>query len=179
MKYAIRKLSADFIFEELEQVRKQFVDALTYTMESAEIFFDEKVKDPLDIHISYDFQQKHGDDVIYGFNLREEIFSSFALDKEKYHSSKQLLQIAHQLRELADEIIIRYDPEPEKTMAEIEAQNEKKATDFAKNVNRSYRQVLQDALAEDEALKQENISNRLSPAKSFLQTEYHLKKGKE
>jgi len=40
MKYVIKKLTADFIFDELEQVRKQFVDALTYTMESAHVYFD-------------------------------------------------------------------------------------------------------------------------------------------
>ena len=55
MKYIIRKFSADYIVDELEQVRKQFVDALTYTMESANVLFDEKANDPLDIYIEYDF----------------------------------------------------------------------------------------------------------------------------
>ena len=87
MKYIIRKFSADFIFDELEQVRKQFVDALTYTMESANVIFDKKASDPLDIYIEYDFQQKHSEDVVYGFNLREELIRNFALDVDKCHSS--------------------------------------------------------------------------------------------
>jgi hypothetical protein len=147
MKYVIRKLSSGFIFDELEQVRKQFVDALTYTMESANVFFDKKANDPLDIYIGYDFQHKNDDDVVYGFNLREEIARNFALDVEKYHSSEQLLSISKSLRDLADDIESRYDPEPSKTLAETV---DKKDTEYAKNVNRSYREVLKDAIAMDE-----------------------------
>lgn len=150
MKYIIKKFSEDYIVDELEQVRKQFVDALTYTMETANILFDTKAKDPLDIYIEYDFQQKHGEDVVYGFNLREEIARSFSLDVEEYHSSEQLLKIGKSLRQVADEIENRYDSEPSKTRAEIQ---EKKEADFAQNVNRSYKQVLKDAIAQDEALK--------------------------
>jgi len=156
MKYIIRKLTADFIFDELEQVRKQFVEALTYTMESAHVYFDKKASDPLDIYIGYDFQQKHGEDVVYGFNLREEIASEFGLDADKYHSSEQLLNIGRSLKKLADEIELRYDPEPTKTLAEIQQQKDEKEREYAKNINRSYRDVLKDALAEDEALQKES-----------------------
>jgi len=156
MKYIIRKLTADFIFDELEQVRKQFVEALTYTMESAHVYFDKKASDPLDIYIGYDFQQKHGEDVVYGFNLREEIASEFGLDVDKYHSSEQLLNIGRSLKKLADEIELRYDPEPTKTLAEIQQQKDEKEREYAKNINRSYRDVLKDALAEDEALQKES-----------------------
>ena len=164
MKYIIRKLSADFIFDELEQVRKQFVDALTYTMESANIFFDKKAKDPLDIYIGYDFQQQHGEDVIYGFNLREEIARNFALDADNYHSSEQLLNIGKSLRELADEIDSRYDPEPTKTLTETK---DKKDTEYAKNINRSYRDILKDAIAMDEALQKEYSLGGLKNSKEF------------
>lgn len=162
MKYVIRKLSAGFIFDELEQVRKQFVEALTYTMESAHVYFDDKASDPLDIYIEYDFQQKSDERVVYGFNLREELSRNFSLDVEKYHSSKQLLDISRCLRKLADDMESRYDSEPNKTNAKIQ---DKKNTEFANNVNRSYREVLKDALAEDEALRkkhsksQDDISN--------------------
>jgi len=173
MKYVINKLSDDFIYDELEQARKQFVDALTYTLENAKINFDKVADDPLDIHINYDFQQKHGEEVIYGFNLREEIARSFSLDVDKHHSSKQLLGMSKSLRELADEIDSHYDPDPSKTLADAEAQQEKKETDYAKNVNRSYRQVLKDALAEDEALQKEGS---LSKFKTSLIQNSKLKK---
>ena len=165
MKYVIRKLSEEFIFDELELVRKQFVDALTYTMESANISFDKKANDPLDIYIEYDFQQKHGKDVIYGFNLREEIVRSFALDGDKYHSSKQLLNIGKSLREVADEIDRRYDSEPAKTLAEAK---DKKDAEYAKNVNRSYRDVLKDAIAKDEALQKERSLDEFNNSKKPL-----------
>ena len=165
MKYIIRKFSADFIFDELEQVRKQFVDALTYTMESANVIFDKKASDPLDIYIEYDFQQKHGEDVIYGFNLREELIRNFALDVDKYHSSEQLLNISKSLRELAEEIDSRYDPEPTKTLAETQ---EKKDSDYAKKVNRSYREVLKDAIAMDEALQKEQSLDEFKKSKKTL-----------
>ena len=165
MKYIIRKFSADFIFDELEQVRKQFVDALTYTMESANVIFDKKASDPLDIYIEYDFQQKHGEDVVYGFNLREELIRNFALDVDKYHSSEQLLSISKSLRELAEEIDSRYDPEPTKTLAETQ---EKKDSDYAKKVNRSYREVLKDAIAMDEALQKEQSLNEFKNSKKPL-----------
>lgn len=100
MKYIIRKLDADFIFDELERVRQQFVEALTYTMETANIVFDKKADNPLDIYIEYDFQQKDRDDVVYGFNLAEEIARNFALDVNKYHASEQLLTISKSLRQL-------------------------------------------------------------------------------
>jgi len=156
MKYIIRKFSADYIVDELEQVRKQFVDALTYTMESANVLFDEKANDPLDIYIEYDFQQKHGEDVVYGFNLREEIARNFELDVDKYHSSEQLLSISKSLRILADDIENQYDPEPTKTLAETK---DKKDTEYAKKVNRSYREILKDAIAMDEALQKEHSLN--------------------
>ncbi len=165
MKYIIRKFSADFIFDELEQVRKQFVDALTYTMESANVIFDKKASDPLDIYIEYDFQQKHGEDVVYGFNLREEVIRNFALDVDKYHSSEQLLSISKSLRELAEEIDSRYDPEPTKTLAETQ---EKKDSDYAKKVNRSYREVLKDAIAMDEALQKEQSLDEFKKSKKTL-----------
>ena len=165
MKYIIKKFSADFIFDELEQVRKQFVDALTYTMESANVLFDKKAGDPLDIYIEYDFQQKHGEDVIYGFNLREELIRNFALDVDKYHSSEQLLNISKSLRELAEEIDSRYDPEPTKTLAETQ---EKKDSDYAKKVNRSYREVLKDAIAMDEALQKEHLLDEFKNSKKPL-----------
>lgn len=168
MKYIIKKLSADFISNELEQVRLQFVDALTYTMESASIIFDKKVKDPLDIYIEYDFQQKGGEEVVYGFNLGEEIAKSFALDVNKYHSSEQLLRISQSLKKLADEIDSRYKLEPPPTLSEtLDKQN----TDFAKKVNRSYREMLKEAIAKDEALKKERA---LKNSKEFLDAEYKL-----
>ena len=147
MKYIIRKLSEDIFIDELEQFRTQFVDGLTYTMESANILFDKKANDPLDIYIEYDFQQKHGEDIVYGFNLREEITRNFALDVDKFHSSEQLLNIGKSLRVLADEIDSRYDSEPKKTLAKTQ---DKKDTEYAKNVNRSYREILKDAIAMDE-----------------------------
>ena len=146
MKYIIKQLSDDFIFEEMEQVRKQFVEALNYTMESATVFFDKNARDPLDFYIAYDFQQKHGDQVVYGFNLRDEILRNFNLDTSKYHSSKRLLEISQHLKKLADEIERRYDTEPTKTLA---AAKEKRDTEFAKSINRSYREVLREAIAKD------------------------------
>jgi len=171
MKYIIKKLSADFISNEIEQVRLQFVDALTYTMESASIIFDKKVKDPLDIYIEYDFQQKGGEEVVYGFNLGEEIAKSFALDVNKYHSSEQLLRISQSLKALADEIDSRYKLEPPPTLAETQ---DKQDTDYAKKVNRSYREVLKEAIAKDEALKKERA---LKNSKEFLDAEYKLNAG--
>ncbi len=176
MKYVIKKLGEDFISAELEQVRKQFVDALTYTMESASVFFDKKAKDPLDIYIKYDFQQKDGEEVIHGFNLREEIIRNFGLDVERYHLSEQLIIIAKSLRGLADEIDFRYDPDPDKTRAEIE---DAKYTEFAKNINRSYREVLKDAIAMDEALKKEKELEALKKSKEILEVEYHLKEDED
>ncbi len=172
MKYIVKRLSDNFISDEMEQVRKKFVDALTYTMESANVFFDEKSKDPLDVFIKYDFQQKDGEDVIHGFNLREEIFRNYGLDVEKYHLSEQLLIIAKNLRLLADEIDFRYDPDPDRTRAEIE---DKKATDFAKNINRSYRDVLKDAIAQDEAMQKEIALEAVKKSKEALDGEYILK----
>ncbi len=164
MKYIIRKFSTDYIVDELEQVRKQFVDALTYTMESANVLFDEKANDPLDIYIEYDFQQKHGEDVVYGFNLREEIARNFKLDVDEYHSSEQLLSISKSLRILADDIENKYDPEPTKTLAETK---DKKDTEYAKKVNRSYREILKDAIAMDEALQKERSSNEPKNPEEF------------
>lgn len=155
MKYIIRKLSEDFIFDEIERVRMQFVDGLTYTLESAKISFDKNASDPLDIYIGYDFQQKEGKDVVYGFNLAEEIAKSFKLDTTNYHSSQQLLSIAKSLRDLADEIDKKYDAEPAKTLADIEEKQSKKATEFAENINKSYREVLKEAKEKDEALQKE------------------------
>jgi len=155
MKYIVKKLSEDFIFEEIERVRMQFVDGLNYTMESANILFDEKASDPLDIYIEYDFQQQDQDNVIYGFNLGEEIAKSFGLDSTNHHSSEQLLTIAKSLRDLADEIEKRYDSEPNKTLADIEEKKDKKATEFAENMNRSYRDILNDAKEKDSELQKQ------------------------
>ena len=171
MKYIIRKLNADFIFDELEQVRKHFVGALTYTMESSKVIFDKKAYDPLDIYIEYDFQQKDGEKVIYGFNLKEEIGKNFGLDVDKHHSSKQLLNISKSLKELADEIDNRYQPMSTKTLAETK---DKKDTEYAKNVNRSYRQVLKDAIAKDEAIQNEHSSEESKNTKDFLSPDYNL-----
>ncbi len=147
MKYIIKQINDDFIFDELETVRTQFIEALNYTMENATIYFDKNAKDPLDFYIAYDFQQKNGDYVVYGFNLRDEIIRHFKLDVNKYHSSKLLLSISHQLRNLADELKDRYDPEPTKTIAEAK---DKKDTEYARSINRSYRDVLKEAMAKDE-----------------------------
>lgn len=155
MKYIVKKLSEDFIFEEIERVRMQFVDSLAYTLESSNVLFDKKASDPLDIYIEYDFQQKQGESVVYGFNLAEEIVKHFGLEGEKFHSSEQLLTIGKSLRDLADEIEKRYDPEPSKTLADIKEKEERKNTEFAENINRSYRQVLKDAQAQDESLRKQ------------------------
>ena len=171
MKYIIRKLNADFIFNELEQVRQQFVEALTYTMESANIVFDKKASNPLDIYIEYDFQQKDYEDVVYGFNLREEIARNFALDVNKYHASEQLLNISQNLRQLADELDSRYKKEPIKTVAEIKDEQEK---EYATKVNRSYREVLKDAIAMDEARQKQQSLTELKRSTGFLDAEYKI-----
>ena len=171
MKYIIRKLDSDFIFNELELVRQQFVEALTYTMESANIVFDKKAGHPLDVYIEYDFQQKDRDDVVYGFNLGEEIARNFGLDENKYHASEQLLTISKNLRQLADELDSRYKTEPVKSAAEIE---EKQNTEYAKNVNRSYREVLKDALAKDEAQQKKRAIEEKKRSTGFLDAEYQL-----
>lgn len=147
MKYIIKQIHDDFIFDELETVRKQFIEALNYTMESATVYFDKNANNPLDFYIAYDFQQKNGDYVVYGFNLRDEIIRHFKLDSNKYHSSKLLLEISQQLGQLSDELKDRYDPEPTKTLAEA---RDKKDAEYAKNVNRSYRDILKEAMAKDE-----------------------------
>lgn len=148
MKYIVKQLSDQFIFEEMEQVRKQFVEALNYTMESATIFFDKSATNPLDFYIAYDFQQKHGEHVVYGFNLRDELIRIFNLDERKYHSSKSALAVSRQLIKLAEELEARYDPEPTKTIAETQDRND---TEYAKQINRSYREVLRDAIEKDKA----------------------------
>ena len=179
MKYIINKLSTDFIADELEQVRKEFVDGLTYTLESANITFNKEAKDPLDIYIEYDFQQKHGEEVIYGFNLREEIARNFELDTNKHHSSEQLLMMAKNLRLLADEIENRYDAEPTKTLADIEEKKDKKNTEYAKNINRSYKEILKDAIAQDQALQKERALNEIRISKQSIAGEYKLKSSQD
>lgn len=168
MKYIVKKLNDDFIFDELEQVRKNFVSALTYTMESAEIFFEKDSKDPLDIFIKYNFEQKKDKDVIHGFNLGEEIAKSFKLDTDKYHSSERLLMISEKLKLLANELDKRYKVAEEPSV--LETKN-KKATEYAKKVNRSYKQVLQDAKDEDEKLRQERLKNE---NKEFISANYKI-----
>jgi hypothetical protein len=148
MKYIVKQIADDFIFEEMEQARKQFVEALNYTMESATIFFDKSSSNPLDFYIAYDFQQKHGDPVVYGFNLRDEMIRIFNLGDNKTHSSTLALAISQQLKNLAEEIVERYDPEPTKTIAETQ---DKKDTQYANNINRSYRDVLREAKEKDQA----------------------------
>lgn len=171
MKYIIKKLKADFIFDELEQIRKQFVNALTYTIESAKVNFDKQAYDPLDIYIEYDFQQKNAESVIYGFNLKEEIARNFGLDTNKYHSSKQLLNISKSLKELALEIDNRYQAISSRTLAETQ---DKKDNDYAKKVNRSYSQVLKDAIAQDEKLKREHAADQSKKTHDFLNAENNL-----
>ncbi|AMK74895.1 MULTISPECIES: hypothetical protein [Methylomonas] len=148
MKYIVKQIADDFIFEEMELARKQFVEALNYTMESATIFFDRTSTNPLDFYIAYDFQQKHGDPVVYGFNLRDEMIRIFNLDDNKTHASKTALAISQQLKKLAEEIEERYDPEPTKTIAETQ---DKKDTQYASGINRSYRDVLREAIEQDRA----------------------------
>jgi hypothetical protein len=169
MKYIVKKLNDDFIFDELEQVRKNFVSALTYTIESAKIFFNQDSADPLDIFIQYDFEQKAGKSVIHGFNLSEEIARNFKLDVNEYHASERLLMISEKLKVLAKEIDRRYKLVAEPSVLEI---REKQATEYAKKVNRSYKQVLKDAEEEDKKLKQEQIKNN---AKEFIDAEYQIK----
>lgn len=148
MKYIVRQLSEDIFAEELEQARQQFIEALNYALESATLFFDSQSGNPLDFYIAYDFQQKHGEPVVYGFNLRDELIRIFKLDENHSHSSKLALAISQQLIALAEELQTRYDSEPTKI---IEETQEKKDTDYAKSVNRSYREVLREAMEKDQA----------------------------
>ena len=171
MKYIIRKLDADFIFDELERVRQQFVEALTYTMETANIVFDKKADNPLDIYIEYDFQQKDRDDVVYGFNLAEEIARNFALDVNKYHASEQLLTISKSLRQLADELDGRYKTEPVKSTVEIQ---DNQNTEYATKVNRPYREMLKEAIAKDEAIQKERALEARKRSSGFLDAEYQI-----
>ncbi|MCK5870363.1 hypothetical protein BMR07_05065 [Methylococcaceae bacterium CS1] len=169
MKYIIKKLSTDFLFDELEQVRMQFVDSLTYTMESSKVSFDKEAVDPLDIYIEYDFQQKDEKSVVHGFNLGEEIARNFELDVNQYHSSKQLLKISKNLKDLADELENKYRPESATTLAETK---DKKDTDYAEKINRSFREVLKDAVAKDKAAQKEHVLN--GHKKEFIDAEYKL-----
>lgn len=148
MKYVIRPISEDFLHEELEATRQQFIQALNFNMQSATVVFDKKSKDPLDFYIAYDFQQKNGAPVIYGFNLRDELIKSFKLDLNHYHSSPFLLEISQHLKTLAEEMEARYVLNAPATLME---QREAQATEYARNINRSYKEVLRDALAKDEA----------------------------
>ena len=168
VKYIVKKLSDDFLFDELEQVRKNFVNALTYTMESADVFFKKDSADPLDIYIKYDFQQKQSSDVIHGFNFRDEIARNFKLDVNEQHSSEQLLVISEHLRQLANEIDKRYVVESTPNALETK---DKKATDYAKSVNRSYKQVLKDAEEEDERMRQAQLKQQ---SKEFIDAEFQL-----
>lgn len=169
MKYIVKKLSKDFIFDELEQVRKNFVASLTYTLEGAEIFFNKDSSDPLDVFIKYDFEQKAGEKVIHGFNLSEELARNFKLDVNKHHSSEHLLMISEKLKALANEIDKRYKIEAKPSTLETK---DKKETDYAKKVNRSYKQVLKDALEEDAKLRQKQAQ---SNAKEFIDAKYQIK----
>lgn len=155
MKYIIKQIGEDFIFDELESARKQFIESLNYSMESAKIVFDKNAKDPLDFYIAYDFHQKSGEPVVYGFNLRDELLKAFKLDANKYHDSKLLLAIGQSLRVLADELLERYDAEPPKTIAE---EKDKQAAEYAKSVNRSYREILKEAKAKDSAERQQRAA---------------------
>lgn len=161
MKYIVKQIADDFIFDEMEQARKQFVEALNYTMESATIFFDKNPTNPLDFFIAYDFQQKHGDPVVYGFNLRDEMIRIFNLDDNKTHSSALALAISQQLKKLAEELEERYDPEPTKTIAETQ---EKKDTQYASSINRSYRDVLREAIEKDRAEQLRKTESEASAA---------------
>ncbi|MGD0961739.1 MAG: hypothetical protein ABSB19_18165 [Methylomonas sp.] len=151
MKYIIKQIGDDFISDELDSLRKQFIEALNYTMESGTVYFDSNARDPLDFYIAYDFQQKNGEYAVYGFNIRDEIIRHFKLDVNKHHSSTQLLTISQQLSKLADELKERYSTESTKSFAELEAEaQDKKNTEYAKSINRSYREVLKEAMAKDE-----------------------------
>lgn len=150
MKYILRQINDDFLFEELEETRKQFIEALNYNMRSASIVFDKGSEDPLDFYIVYDFGQSNGDPVIYGFNLRDELLKNFKLDVNQYHSSQFLLEISQRLQTLSEEMLARYVLNAPKTIAEIQ---DKQESEYAKNINRSYSDVLKDAIAKDEAEK--------------------------
>lgn len=170
MKYIIKKFNADFILDEIEQFRSQFVSSLTYSIESAKVIFDDKAYDPLDIYIEYDFQHKDGDKVIYGFNLKEEVAKNFGLDADKQHTSKQLLNISKHLKELADEIDNRYQPLSSKALAEAK---DKQDSEYAKGINRSYRQVLKEAIAKDQAIRNDpQLEDKAN--KEFLNAEHNL-----
>lgn len=154
MKYIIKQIGEDFIFEELDNARRQFIDSLNLALQSATLAFDKNGSDPLDFYLAYDFQQNNGEFVVHGFNLRDEIIKSFKLDANRLHHSDQLLSIGQQLRELADEIEQRYDADPAKTLAEEQQQKERLQAEFAQNVNRSYRDILNEAKAKDEHERQ-------------------------
>lgn len=175
MKYIVKQLSDDFIFEEMELARKQFVEALNYALESATIFFDKSATNPLDFYIAYDFQQKHGEPVVYGFNLRDELVRMFNLDENKYHSSKLALAMGQQLKRLADELEERYDPEPQKSIAETQ---DKQDAEYAKSINRSYREVLKEALEKDKAEQQERARNKPDAASDGYQRQTVLLKNR-
>ena len=150
MKYILRQINEDFLFEELEETRKQFIEALNFNMQTASIVFDKGSEDPLDFYIVYDFGQASGEPVIYGFNLRDELIKNFKLDVNQYHSSQFLLEISQRLQVLSEEMEARYVLNAPKSIAEIKDQQE---TEYAKNINRSYADVLKDAIAKDEAEK--------------------------
>ncbi len=86
--------------------------------------------------------------MVYGFNLRDELIRIFDLADNKTHSSALALAISQQLKKLAEELEERYDPEPTKTIAETQ---EKKDTQYASSINRSYRDVLREAIEKDRA----------------------------
>jgi hypothetical protein len=155
MKYIIKQIGEDFIFDELDAARRQFIESLNQAMEKAAIVFDKSPENPLDFYIAYDFQQKNGDYVVYGFNLREELVRYFKLDANPFHNSPLLLAIGQELKVLAEEIEQRYDADPEQAMAALQAEARQRQSqhdaEFAENVNRSYRDVLRQAKAKDEA----------------------------
>lgn len=153
MKYIIKQINDDFLADELEQIRTQFIEGLNYSMESAAIVFDKSAKNPLDFYMAFDFQQKNGELVVYGFNLRDEIIKNFQLDINQQHSSKLLLEISQHLKNLAVEMEVRYTEETPRTIAELKQQQE---TEYAEKINRSYRDVLKDAIAKDQHAKHPN-----------------------
>ena len=150
MKYIVRQISEDFLHDELEATRHQFIQALNFNMQSATVVFDKQAQDPLDFYIAYDFQQKNGNPVVYGFNLRDELLKNFKLDINQYHSSPFLLEISQHLQTLAEEMVARYVLNAPSGIAEIKEEQE---TEYARNINRSYKDVLKDAIAKDEAEK--------------------------
>ncbi len=68
-----------------------------------------------------------------------------------------------------DELENKYRPESATTLAETK---DKKDTDYAEKINRSFREVLKDAVAKDKAAQKEHVLN--GHKKEFIDAEYKL-----